>query len=109
MARSLYAKLAERYWTTYLPTQVAETSDPKALFDSLGEQVEAMIAASLPAAMDAVKRENPDATFPQLRGLLRGARDAVEQDALRQIVMLPPEEGTEAKRMPGTELPGWEE
>jgi len=103
-----YAKIAERYWTTYLPSRVRETKDPDALFESLGEQVETMILTGLPRAEEAVKKENPDATYPQMAGLLRGVRGTLEAAALRDVVYLTPERGTEDKRMPGTTLPGWE-
>jgi len=105
---SKHATTAERYWTTYLPSRVEAVADPDALWDDLSRQVETMVSASLPAAQEAVKAENPDVTYPDLAGMLRAAHDALEQDALREIVFLPPEPGTEDKRMPGTVLPGWE-
>jgi len=106
---SKYATIAERYWTTFLPSRVEASEDPTALFESLGEQVQSLIDAQSPAAMEMVKAENPDATYPELRSLLRNVLTTLESDALRDVVMLPPEPGTEDKRMPGTVLAGWEQ
>lgn len=103
-----HATLAERYWTTYLPSRVEEATDPDALWRELAQQVYAMVAAALPKAEAAVKAEMPNATYPELVGLLRSARSALEEDALRQIVLLDPEPGTEHLRMPGTVLEGWD-
>ena len=101
---SRHAETARRYWETYLPSATAELDDPTAYFEDLGRQVELQIEAALltPPTVDeeATPREK-EATF-------QATARAAEESALQDLVFLPPEPGTEQKRLVGWTPPGWE-
>lgn len=103
-----YADLAERYWKTYLPSKYARLKDPKTFFRNLSMQVRDQIAAAMDSAdPEAGLPENP--TYLQIKAAYEGVRKAAEEAALKELVFLPPEPGTEHRRMEGLVLPGWED
>lgn len=106
---SHYATLAQRYWTTYLPSQVEQMEDPAAHFEWLGKQVMEQIEAALPDAEEAaVEALPPDAPYQMHVAARDNARRAVTELALKDLIYLPPEPGTEGRRMAGETLVGWE-
>jgi hypothetical protein len=100
------AATARAYWETYLPARYATIQDPETFFADLAGQVREQVAV---AAMDAVGTlpETPDSRART--AALQGARDAATQAAMRDLVLLPPEPGTEHLRQAGHVLPGWDD
>lgn len=99
-----YGQIARAYWETYLPSRMATVGDPETFFRKLGEEVQEQIEAG-----------TAQATIPEtssseeLTAAYQGAAKAAEEAAMADLVFLPPEPGTEDRRMPGTLLPGWED
>ena len=110
MSSSRYAKIAENYWRTYLPSQVATMRDPSVFFQSLGTQVQDQIDFTMLEHRDAATARLPeDATYEQTVAAIKGAAKAAEEQALAELVFQPPEEGTEDRRLEGLTLPGWDQ
>lgn len=98
------ADRARRYWQTYLPSQVETMSetDREKFFRSLAEQT---LQAARAMADDVILAGLPEGASDADRARwIRGAMMSAESDAIRDMVLLPPEPGTEDRRMPGTPL-----
>ena len=103
-----YETTAERYWRTFLPTQVAAMEDPTTFFRGLADQVRSRVRGAVATAdVEASLPENP--TYAQIRAAHEGVRQAAEEAAMADLVFLPPEPGTESRRPEGLVLPGWED
>jgi hypothetical protein len=102
---SRFARTAERYWRTYLPSQYATIEDPTEFFRSLSDQVDEQIASALrtPPTIPA------DATPQQVIAAHQGQVRAVTEVALHDLVFLPPEPAAANRSMVGTTLPGWQD
>lgn len=98
-----YARIAEAYWRTYLPSRVAGISDPTSFFARMGQQV----LDETHAGADATPPPRTSSSSA-LIAARQGAMQAAEELALREIVYLTPEPGTETRRLPGLVLPGEE-
>lgn len=102
-----YAKTARAYWETYRPTETAAMSDPDGFFRSLGQQVKEQVSGTadqMPSSLPA----NP--TSQDLVAARQGAMRAAEEIAMVDLVFLPPEPGTEERRLVGSgPLLGWED
>ncbi len=80
-----HRQIAEAYWRTNFPSEVATEDDPARFFADLVQQVEDQVSA--------VPAEH---------------KDAAREIALADLVYLPPEPRTEDKPMQGTTRLGWE-
>lgn len=110
MSASRYAKVAENYWRTYLPSQVATMENPTEFFQSLGTQVQDAIDYEQTEHQQAATSRLPEnATYEQRVAALTGAAKAAEEQALTELVFLPPEPGTEERRLEGLQLAGWDQ
>lgn len=99
-----YASRAKAYWQTYLPSQFATIEDPEQFFLSLGQQVMEQVVE---AGQSVRLPSTPDSR--QLVAARQGAMLQAEEIAMADLVFLPPEPGTEERRLVGTVLPGWDE
>lgn len=108
MTARRYAKIAESYWQTYLPSRVAQMKDPTAFFLSLGEQVTAQIRSALVDARPEASLTETS-TYLDARAAHDQVRKAAEETALHDLVFLTPEPGTETHREPRTQMLGWED
>lgn len=101
MSASRYARIAEGYWTTYLPSRVAKLPDPARFFARLGadvaEQVRSLEEDLTPPSTD---------SFLANLGALEAARRSAEEIALAEMVYLPMEPGTEDREPPTVRVPG---
>ncbi len=99
-----YARRARRYWETYLPAQTETIDDPEEFFQDLGQQVLEQIAAAMSAY-----RPPRTSSQAELSAHRQGAYRAAEEEALADLVLLPPEPGRENARIEGVPLLGWED
>lgn len=97
-----FGRIAERYWTDYLPRRVEEIDDPITFFSQLGEQVQSEVD-SLYAAMTKIAPQEVSAT--QTDGWRNTARKMAEEQVLAELVYLDPEP-TSAEDW-AVEVPGW--
>lgn len=103
-----YGIMAERYWETYLPSRMATVGDRKAFFTDLGKQVERLVVAGMEHQM--ANMPTSATSHRERASLLDAARSSAEEIALADLVLLPPEPGTENRRLVGSgPLPGWED
>ena len=104
---TLYARTARNYWETYLPSQVAELTDPTVFFDDLGMQVQEQVEQTMSELM------RPQAGRPltplERVGEALAAKRQAEELAMSDLVYLPKEPGTERREVPSVRpLPGWD-
>ncbi len=100
-----YGRRARRYWETYLPATTETVDDPETFFQDLGQQVLDQIAA----AMTAYQPPPGVTDQAELSAHRQGAWRAAEEEAMTDLVLLPPESGRENARMESVPLPGWED
>jgi hypothetical protein len=100
---SQYEQTARNYWETYLPSATAELDDPTTFFRELAQQVEDQIESAVltPPTVD------PEASAADREQAYAAALRAARETALADLVYLPPEPGTETKRLTGWTPPGW--
>jgi hypothetical protein len=85
-----YGRLAERHWAKWRPTELSQIPDPEEFFSRLGLEVETQVdqvAAELAGA------DPGGEDYLAKLGRLRMARFTAESQVLRELVLLPPEEG----------------
>jgi hypothetical protein len=99
-----YGRTAMTYWQTYLPTQVAQMQDPEAFFEDLGQKVMTLVVTGQDEAV--TSQTPPGMSRP---AFIQGARRSAEEEALKDLVYLQPEPGTQERRLEGLVLPGWQE
>ena len=108
MTARRYAKIAESYWTTYLPSRVAQMKDPATFFQNLGEQVMAQVRSALVDTRPEASLTETS-TYLDAKAAHDQVRKAAEETALHDLVFLTPEPGTETHREPRTQMLGWED
>lgn len=101
-----YGSLALRYAQTYLPSQVAQLSDPQQHYSDLGDEVAQEVDRLTEEMLPGVGDRTLSA--PERIQETRAARKQAEEQVLAEMVLLPPEPGTESRELPSqTPLPGW--
>ena len=104
---TLYARTARRYWETYLPSQVAELTDPTAFFLDLGEQVAEQVEQTTSELLR--PQAGREVTSAARVGEILAAKRQAEELAMSDLVYLPKEPGTERREVPSVRpLPGWD-
>ena len=94
---SEYAKTARRHWETFRPLELGQMEDPETFFQDLERDVQQRIAELTQEKMGEAMRE----TDPQRRaGKLKAAQQMAREQALREIVFLPPEEESRDAELP---------
>lgn len=111
MARATgYTAKAKAYWETYLPSQVAQMKNSHQFFKDLGQQVADQVEALTSTATDAALAQLPEnPSYEKVLAARQGAALQAEESVLADLAFLPPEPGTQDKRLPGTVLAGWED
>ena len=102
MSGALYATMAERYWTTYLPSEVAKMApeDRAPFFASLGQDVADAIEQ---ATAENLAHSTKPTDSPVMREKRRAAAAArAREEVLADLVYLPKEPGTADRTLPVT-------
>lgn len=103
MTASRYAQMAQRYWTTYLPTQTAQLDDPTTFFQELGQTVAEQVETAAEQTVEPLTPQQAALELPM-------ARKEAEEQTLTELVFLPKEPGTEELELPSSSpLAGWED
>jgi hypothetical protein len=102
VSASRYARIAEGYWTTYLPSRVAKLPDPERFFARLGADVAEQVQS---LEMDLDQRRSGNDYLARVGELMANRRSA-EEIALAEMVYLPMEPGTEDREPPAVKVPG---
>jgi hypothetical protein len=95
-----YATIALRYWTTYLPSQLATIPEPDrtTFFADLGRRVDELVEDLTEENLEGtLSPTDPPDLRPQ-RG--RMAHERARETALAELVYLPKEPGTEDRELP---------
>ena len=100
----MYAAMAERYWRTYLPSEVARMApeDRTPFFESLGQDVADAIELATEENLAASSRPTDSPVMRERRRATAAAR--AREEVLADLVYLPKETGT-ADRTQATTLP----
>jgi hypothetical protein len=99
-----YGLIAQRYWTTYLPSRVAALPDPERFFTDVGEEIVEMV---LSLEDDLAGPDIPGEEYLAKVGRLRNGRKRAEEVALAELVYSQtPEPGTEHLEPPSERIPG---
>lgn len=95
-----YARIAETYYRTYLPSQYAkiEPGQREAFFQSLAAQVQDQVGYLTEDNLRAASRPD-DSPLARTRKENMAALKA-EEEALAELVYLPPEPGTQDRQLP---------
>lgn len=90
-----YGAMAQQHWRTWLPTRYSELSEPTIFFARLGDEVEARIARETTqlASRAPAQPETPD--YLTAVGAWNAIRAGVEEQILREMVLLEPEPQTQ--------------
>ena len=92
-----YARMAERHWRRWRPSQVEELPDPSSFFSELGEQAATQIED---LTFDLAGDDPPGETYMEKLGRLQMARVRAEGTVLPELVLLPPEPGLDEENFP---------
>lgn len=94
-----FGRIAQQYWTTYLPGRVAAIplDQQEAFFADLGRAVEDEIVNRLP---EFEGRAAPQESYEQTVGRLKMGRLRAQEAVLAELVYLPKEPGTENLELP---------
>jgi hypothetical protein len=97
-----YARVAETYWQTFLPSQNAKIppDQRQAFFQDLGRQVPEQVAYLAADSLRATSRATDPPVVRERRA--RMAELGAEEEALAELVYLPKEPGTDDRQMPRT-------
>ena len=87
-----YGEMARRHWARWLPGRFAAIEDPEAFFTDLGDEAEQRITA---LAWELAGDDPPGEGYLAKAGRLGEARHRAEQIVLDEMILLPPEPGTE--------------
>ena len=87
-----YGEMARRHWARWLPGRYAAVEDPNSFFSDLGNQAEARIDI---LADDLAGDDQPGEGYLGKAGRLGAARHQAEQMVLTELILLPPEPGTD--------------
>jgi len=86
-----YGAMAQNHWKAWLPSRYAAIPDPASFFSQLGTEVSDRVAA---LELELLEPERPGEEFLTRVGRRNMARLQAEELVLREMVLLPPEEGT---------------
>ncbi len=90
-----FGELARDHWAEWLPTRFHEIENPDDFFAGLGQEVSQQIHATIDATTI------PSSVPPEkVAGWWNMARLSAENQALSEMVFLPPEEGLEEPELP---------
>ena len=87
-----YGEMARRHWARWLPERFAAIENPGAFFTGLGEEAEQRITA---LAWELAGDDPPGEGYLDKAGRLGEARHRAEQIMLDEMILLPPEPGTD--------------
>jgi hypothetical protein len=96
-----YARMAEQHWRQFLPSQVAQMTDPDSFFLELGAEAADQIDN---LTFDLAGDSPPGETYMQRLGRLNMARVRAEEAVLPELILLPAEPGTEEEEDSTAEL-----
>ncbi len=91
-AMNQYGLRARDHWARWLPRRYAQIQDPDSFFASLGEQAAEQIADLM---MDLAGDDPPGEEYLVKMGRLGMARLRAEEIVLNDLILPPPEAGTE--------------
>ncbi|MFD0386469.1 hypothetical protein ACFQ2B_40445 [Streptomyces stramineus] len=94
---SEYATTARRHWETYRPRELAQMPDPEEFFAELAVAVQERIAELTQERMGEAMRETD---HERRAGKLKAAQQMAREQALREIVLLEPEEESRDAELP---------
>lgn len=102
MSSSGYANLIERYWTTYLPSEVARMSpsDRAPFFLSLAADVAEAIEDATTENLRVTSKPTDSPAMTERRRAAAAAR--AREEVLTEMVYLPKEPGTASREMPSS-------
>ena len=87
-----YGEMARRHWARWLPERFAAIENPEAFFTGLGDEAEQRITA---LAWELAGDDPPGEGYLDKAGRLGEARHRAEQIVLDELILLPPEAGTD--------------
>jgi hypothetical protein len=100
-----YGQRAQTYYQTYLPSRLAQIPDPRAFFETLGQEIAEQVG-QVSSELAAEDRQ-PGETFTQALGREKNARARAEELVMQDLVYgLEPEPGTEGLEPPANLPPG---
>ena len=86
-----YGEMARRHWARWLPNRLTAIGNPEAFFTVLGNQAGQRITA---LAWELAGDDPPGEPYLAKAGRLGEARHRAEQIVLHEMILLPPEPGT---------------
>jgi len=87
-----YGEMARRHWARWLPARFAAIGNPQTFFKNLGDEAEQRITA---LAWELAGDDPPGEGYLDKAGRLGEARHRAEQIVLDEMILLPPELGTD--------------
>lgn len=97
-----YGRLAERYWTDWLPSRVEQMDNPAQFFTEMGQQVQTEVDTIYTATTKAIPADVPP---EKVEGWKNMARTMAEEKVLAELVYLEPDPSEDGDWLP--EEPGW--
>jgi hypothetical protein len=87
-----YGEMARRHWARWLPGRFAAIQDPEVFFTGLGDEAEQRITT---LAWELAGDDPASEGYLDKAGRLGEARHRAEQIVLDEMILLPPEPGTD--------------